>query len=80
MSNSRPSSGASPHTHHTALQMLRVAGAAGVPYIRLRDRFGGANPEIVLDEVRAHGHIVQRTPSDHGVLAILIDATKGQTR
>lgn len=54
------------------LRRLRLAGAQGVGYADIRVAFR-IDPEIVLDEVRALGNTVQRTPSDHGVLAVLID-------
>ena len=40
----------------------------------LRDLLGGQSAERVLDELRAIGYVIQRTPSDHGVLAILLPA------
>lgn len=39
----------------------------------LRDLLGGQGAERVLDQLRALGCVIQRCPSDHGVLAILLD-------
>ncbi len=73
MSNSRPSSGVEPHVSRAVLGMLRAAGRRGVPYVRIRSYLGGVGPETVLDELRALGHVVQRTPSSDGILAILLE-------
>lgn len=55
------------------LARLRSAGRRGVPYFELRDLLGGTGAERVLDELRSIGFSIQRTPSDHGVLAVLLD-------
>lgn len=54
------------------LARLRNAGHRGVPYFELRDLLGGQGAERVLDDLRGLGFRIQRTPSDHGVLAVLL--------
>lgn len=56
----------------TALRMLRRAGRRGVPYVDLRDALE-SDHEAVLGQLRAAGHTVQRTPSEDGILAVLIN-------
>ena len=53
------------------LELLQRAGRQGVPYARIRETTG-ADPELVLDELRDAGHVVQRTPSSNGVLAVYL--------
>ena len=55
------------------LARLRAAGRRGCPMYVLRDLLGGQGAERVLDQLRALGCVIQRCPSDHGVLAILLD-------
>lgn len=61
------------HQMTAVLRILRRAGRRGVPFIAIRDATDGADPTVLLDEIRGLGVRVVRCPSDRGVLAVLLE-------
>ena len=56
----------------TALHALRAAGVRGLPYAELRELLADVDAELVIDELRTRGHVIQRIPGQDGKPAAVL--------